>query len=64
MNGECGGLYIFEWIVCLLDLFIFLFFIGLDSEGIYRILGFVDDVEVLKNFFDKGKLFVLIIIEI
>ena len=28
---------------------------GLDSEGIYRISGFADDVEALKNCFDKGK---------
>jgi len=26
---------------------------GLDSEGIYRISGFADDVEALKNSFDK-----------
>ena len=28
---------------------------GLDSEGIYRISGFADDVEALKNSFDKGN---------
>ena len=28
--------------------------IGLESEGIYRISGFADDVEALKNSFDKG----------
>ena len=28
---------------------------GLDSEGIYRISGFADDIESLKNSFDKGK---------
>jgi len=32
-----------------------LFLTGLDSEGIYRISGFADDVEALKNSFDKGK---------
>jgi len=32
-----------------------LFLAGLDSEGIYRISGFADDVEALKNSFDKGN---------
>lgn len=42
----------------------FLFLTGLDSEGIYRISGFADDVEALKNSFDKGKPPVLTITEI
>ena len=29
-------------------------FLGIDSEGIYRVSGFADDVEALKNSFDKG----------
>ena len=32
-----------------------LFHVGLTSEGIYRISGFADDVEALKNSFDKGN---------
>ncbi|XP_046847399.1 beta-chimaerin-like [Xenia sp. Carnegie-2017] len=27
---------------------------GLKSEGIYRVSGFADDIEVLKNLYDKG----------
>lgn len=45
----------FSWTICLLELSTFLFLTGLDSEGIYRISGFADDVEALKNSFDKGK---------
>ena len=33
---------------------------GLDSEGIYRISGFADDIESLKNSFDKGKVQVIV----
>jgi len=36
-----------------------LFLAGLDSEGIYRISGFADDVEALKNSFDKGETLVV-----
>lgn len=32
-----------------------IFFSGIDSEGIYRVSGFADDVEALKNLFEKGK---------
>ncbi|EDO42176.1 predicted protein, partial [Nematostella vectensis] len=28
---------------------------GLDSEGLYRVSGFADDIEALKNSFDKGN---------
>ena len=31
-----------------------LWFLGLDSEGIYRVSGFSDDIEALKDSFDKG----------
>ena len=55
---------IFEWTICLLDWSTFLFLTGLDSEGIYRISGFADDVEALKNSFDKGETPVLTITDI
>lgn len=41
-----------------------MFLTGLDSEGIYRISGFADDVEALKNSFDKGKTPVLKLIKL
>lgn len=28
---------------------------GMDSEGIYRVSGFADEIEALKLAFDKGK---------
>ena len=28
--------------------------LGMDSEGIYRVSGFADDIEYLKNLYDKG----------
>ena len=34
--------------------FFVLWFLGLDSEGIYRVSGFSDDIEALKDSFDKG----------
>ena len=30
-------------------------FSGMTGEGIYRVSGFADDIEALKNLFDKGK---------
>ncbi len=30
-------------------------FAGVDSEGLYRVAGFHDDVEAIKMLFDKGK---------
>lgn len=29
-------------------------FLGMTSEGIYRVSGFADDIELLKNLYDKG----------
>ena len=34
--------------------FFVLWFLGLDSEGIYRVSGFSDDIEALKDSFDNG----------
>jgi chimaerin len=30
---------------------------GMDSEGIYRVSGFADEIEALKMAFDKGNKF-------
>ena len=29
---------------------------GVDSEGLYRVAGFHDDVEAIKMMFDKGNI--------
>ena len=36
------------------DRFCRLFATGLDSEGLYRVAGFHDDVEAIRMSFDKG----------
>jgi hypothetical protein len=40
--------------ILILDLFL-----GLTSEGLYRVAGFHDDVEAIKMAFDKGKFYPL-----
>ena len=32
-----------------------IFILGVESEGLYRVAGFHDDVEAIKMSFDKGK---------
>ena len=53
---EISSVLLFILLLGALIIFFFLLFAGLDSEGIYRISGFADDVEALKSSFDKGNL--------
>ena len=42
------------WLKYVRYCFFVLWFLGLDSEGIYRVSGFSDDIEALKDSFDNG----------
>ena len=38
----------------MLTVLVYDFYVGIESEGLYRVAGFHDDVEAIKMSFDKG----------
>lgn len=59
MTLQCKRADAFVLYICWNSLFSYTSFEGLKSEGIYRVSGFADDIEVLKNLYDKGNLYML-----
>lgn len=55
LMGDIYWIWILRyWLKYVRYCFFVLWFLGLDSEGIYRVSGFSDDIEALKDSFDNG----------